>query len=71
MIEKHFILEEADPVIFYGANNANLRMLACPCPKLRIMARDNVVRVIGGEETWLLSKNSLRNSRSVVPVSIV
>ena len=50
MIEKHFILEEADPVIFYGANNANLRMLRALCPKLRIMARDNVVRVIGGEE---------------------
>ena len=46
MIEKHFILEEADPVIFYGANNANLRMLKALCPKLRIVARDNVVKVM-------------------------
>ncbi|EJW91066.1 PhoH family protein, partial [gut metagenome] len=38
------------PLFFIGANNANLRMLRALCPKLRIMARDNVVRVIGGEE---------------------
>lgn len=50
MIEKHYILEEADPVIFYGVNNANLKMLRALCPKMRIMARDNVIRVIGGEE---------------------
>ncbi len=50
MIEKHFILEEADPVIFYGVNNVNIKMLRALCPKLRIMARDNVVRVMGGEE---------------------
>ncbi len=50
MIEKHFILEEADPVIFYGANNTNLRMLKALCPKLRIVARDNVVKVMCSEE---------------------
>ena len=50
MIEKHFILEEAAPVIFYGANNANLRMLKALCPKLRIVARDNVVKVMCSEE---------------------
>ena len=50
MIEKHFILEESDPAIFYGPNNANLKMLRALCPKLRIMARDNVMRVVGGEE---------------------
>ncbi len=50
MIDKHFILEEADPQLFFGAGNANLRMLRALCPKLRITARDNVVRVVGGEE---------------------
>jgi len=50
MIEKHFILEEADPVIFYGANNANIKLLRALYPKIRIMARDNVVRVVGGED---------------------
>ncbi len=50
MIEKHFILEEADPVVFCGVNHANLKMLRALCPKLRIMLRDNVVRVVGGED---------------------
>lgn len=50
MIEKHFILDEADPMLFYGVNNVNIKMLRALCPKLRIMARDNVVRVMGDEE---------------------
>lgn len=50
MLERHFILDEADPVVFYGANNANVKLLRALCPKLRIMARDNVMRVVGGEE---------------------
>ena len=50
MTEKHFLIESSDPALFYGANNANLRLLRALCPKLRIVARDNVVRVIGSEE---------------------
>ena len=50
MIEKHYILEEADPAVFFGVNNANLRMLRALNPKLRIIGRDNVVKVMGGEE---------------------
>ena len=50
MTEKHFILEEADPVLFFGPANANFRMLKALCPKLRLMARGNVVKVIGDEE---------------------
>lgn len=50
MIEKHFVLEDADPVLFCGPGNANLRMLKALCPKLRIVARDNVLKVMGGEE---------------------
>ncbi len=50
MIEKHFLLEEADPQLFYGAGNANLRMIKALCPKLRIVARDNIVKVMGDEE---------------------
>lgn len=50
MIEKHLILEEADPVIFYGANNSNIKILRALFPKLRIVARDNVVRVVGDDE---------------------
>ena len=50
MTEKHFILEGSDPAIFFGPGNANLRMLRALLPKMRIMARDNVMRVIGSEE---------------------
>lgn len=50
MIEKHFVLEEADPATFFGANNANLRLLKALCPKMRIIGRDNVIKAMGGEE---------------------
>ncbi len=50
MIEKHFILEAADPAVFFGVNNANLRMLRALCPMLRIIGRDNVGKVMGSEE---------------------
>ena len=50
MIEKHFVIEEADPIIFYGPSNANLRMLRALCPKLRIVGRGNVLKVMGAEE---------------------
>jgi len=39
MTEKHLILEEADPLIFYGVNNANMQMIKALYPKLRIVAR--------------------------------
>ena len=50
MTEKHFILEDADPAIFYGVNNANMQMLKALHPKLRIVARGNVVKAMGDEE---------------------
>lgn len=50
MIEKHIILEDIDPVAFYGVGNGHLQMLKSLFPKLRIVARDNVVRVLGDEE---------------------
>ena len=50
MTEKHFILEEADPIIFYGVNNTNMQMIKALHPKLRIVARGNVVKVMGDEE---------------------
>lgn len=50
MTEKHFILEEADPIIFYGVNNTNMQMIKALHPKIRIVARGNVVKVMGDEE---------------------
>ena len=39
MIEKHIVLEDIDPVIFYGVNNANIQMIKALYPKLRIVAQ--------------------------------
>ena len=50
MTEKHIILEQADPLIFYGAKNANWQMIKALYPKLRIVARGNVIKVMGEEE---------------------
>lgn len=50
MIKKHLILEDIDPIVFYGVNNGHLQMLKSLFPKLRIVARDNVMRIIGDEE---------------------
>lgn len=51
MIEKHIVLEDIDPVTFYGVNNDHLQMLKSLFPKLRIVARGNVIRILGdGEE---------------------
>lgn len=49
MIEKHIILEDIDPVAFYGVGNSHLQMIKSLFPKLRIVARDNVVRVLGDD----------------------
>lgn len=50
MIERIYILENVDPVIFYGVNNANMQLIKTLFPKLRIVARGNVMKVIGEEE---------------------
>jgi len=49
LIEKHYVIEEADPVVFYGAGNANLRLIRALHPKLRIIGRDNILKVMGDE----------------------
>ena len=50
MIEKHIVLEDIDPVVLYGSNNSHLQVIKALYPKLRIVARDNVLRVLGDEE---------------------
>ena len=49
MIEKHIVIDEIDPRVLYGANNTYLRMLKALYPKLRFVARDNVIKAIGDE----------------------
>lgn len=49
MTERIIILESVDPVIFYGLNNTNLRLIKNLYPKLRIVARGSVIKAIGEE----------------------
>ena len=66
MIEKHIVLEDIDPVVFYGVANAHLQMLRALFPKLRIVARDNVIRVLGDEEQMSVFEESTEKLRQHV-----
>lgn len=59
MIEKHIVLEDVDPVVFYGVNNINMQMIKALYPKLRIVARGNVIKVMGDEEEMLAFEKSI------------
>ena len=50
MIERHVIIDNVDPVVFYGVNNSNIQLIRNLIPKLRMAARGNVIKVIGEEE---------------------
>ncbi|WP_102406410.1 PhoH family protein [Parabacteroides bouchesdurhonensis] len=60
MIERIYILESVDPVIFYGVNNANMQLIKTLFPKLRIVARGNVMKVIGDEDESELFLKKIR-----------
>ena len=66
MIEKHIVLEDIDPVVFYGVGNAHLQMLRALYPKLRIVARDNVMRIMGDEEQMAAFEDSSEKLRQHV-----
>lgn len=59
MIEKHIVLEDIDPVVFYGVGNGHLQMLKSLFPKLRIVARDNVIRILGDEEEMAKAEENI------------
>lgn len=57
MIERIIILEGVDPVLFYGVNNCNIQCVKNLFPKLRLVARGNVLKVMGDElETALFEE---------------
>ena len=66
MIEKHIVLENIDPVMFYGAGNQHLQMIRALYPKLRIVARDNVLRILGDEEQMAAFEESAERMRQHV-----
>ena len=50
MNERHFILDEIDPQLFYGVGNSHMQMLKSLYPKLRLTARGSVVKALGDEQ---------------------
>lgn len=63
MIEKHIVLEDIDPVVFYGVSNGHLQMIRSLYPKLRVVARDNVIRVLGDEEQMAAFEETVETIR--------
>ena len=49
MIERIIILDGADPATFFGTKNSNFQLIKSLYPKLRIVARGNIIKVIGEE----------------------
>lgn len=47
MIERIIIIDNVDPVSFYGVNNCNMQLIRNLFPKLRMAARGSVIKVIG------------------------
>ena len=60
------MLEDIDPVIFYGVGNGHLQMIRSLYPKLRIVARDNVIRVLGDEEQMVSFEENVEKMRQHV-----
>ena len=49
MIERIVIIDNVDPVSFYGVNNCNMQLIRNLFPKLRMAARGSVIKVIGDD----------------------
>ncbi|MGN0221633.1 MAG: PhoH family protein [Prevotella sp.] len=63
MTEKHIIIEDIDPMVLFGIKNANLQIVRSLYPKLRIVARNNVIRVLGDEEQMCAFEESMERMR--------
>ena len=50
MIERIVVIDNVDPVIFYGVNNSNMQLIRSLFPKLRIAARGSLIKALGDEE---------------------
>lgn len=50
MTEKEIILPDIDPLEFFGPTNTKLKFIQSRFPKLKIVARGNIIRVNGDDE---------------------
>lgn len=60
MIERIIILENIDPIVFFGVNNNNIQLLKTLYPKLRMVARGNVIKAVGEEEELVEFEEKIR-----------
>ena len=60
MIERHIIIDNVDPVVFYGVNNSNIQLIRNLFPKLRMAARGSVITVIGDEHETQKFENDIK-----------
>ena len=60
MIERVIILENIDPVVFYGVNNCNMQLIKTLFPKLRLMARGHVLKVIVDENETAIFEQKIK-----------
>ena len=57
------MIEDIDPVEMYGVGNCHLQIIKSLYPKLRIVARDNVIRVLGDEEEMCRFEENIEKIR--------
>lgn len=60
MIEQVIILDNIDPVVFFGINNSNLQLIKTLFPKLKIVARGNIIKVSGNAEEISLFEEKIK-----------
>ena len=64
MIERIIILENIDPIVFYGINNCNIQLIKTLFPKLRFTARGLVIKVIGDENETAIFESKIKQLES-------
>lgn len=77
MAEKVFYIEHIDPVVFFGVNNSNLAVIKNAFPKLKIVGRNNTLKVIGDDaeitrfEETLYNITAYAEKFNTLPVAMV
>ena len=60
MNERHIIIDNVDPVVFYGVNNSNIRLIRDLFPKLKMAVRGSVIKVIGDDAETLKFEKDIK-----------
>jgi len=61
LTEKHIVIEDIEPMMLYGVGNSHLQVIKSLYPKLRIVVRGNVVKVLGDEEQMAVFEEDLHH----------